>query len=387
MSQPTSENAKQRSLIDRVAFNYFIKMVKKQSVQAEDDYHILNDKEVKAIHQIRRWALAWSAALGVLGVLVLYLPIHFFPALFPSISMNLPWWGPAKVPVVSTIYSIVLVVIEVYFLTIVSLQAVHKMAKVCGFPNIDDPDYEKHLEGLYSIGMERESTEMANYGINPMAGLNKYYLMLVVVINRLKGTITNLLIKLLLKHLLGRVMLRLWINLAGIPVYAFWNAWATNTVLKEAKVRIMAPNMVIQLTDQLYELLKDDEEFKDFLFDALQFIAVIKRKFHHNHYFLVEKLILKFDIETKDQKALGRAQLIDRVNSINPEAREGIAKLFLFGMIIDGKLSLKEKKTLQELQQQGLITFDWATLKSWERSFVNGQGLEELLASKVLQNA
>lgn len=387
MSQPIIESAKKRSLIDRLAFNYFIKMVKKYAAEAEDEYHLLNDKEVKAIHKIRQWALIWSAVLGVLGVLVLYLPIHFFPWLFPDTLINLPWLGLTKVPIISTIYSIVLVVIEIYYLTIVSLQAVHKMAKVCGFPNANDPDYEKHLEGLYSIGMERESTEMAKYGINPMAGLNKYYLMLIVVVNRLKGTITNLLIKLLLKRLLGRVMLRLWINLAGIPVYAFWNAWATNSVIKEAKVRIMAPNMVIRLTDQLYEILKDDEEFKDFLFDALQFIAVIKRKFHHNHYFLVEKLILKFDIETKDQQTLAQEELIAKLNSINSEAREGIAKLFLFGMIIDGKLSLKEKKTLQELQKRGLVTFDWSILKRWEHSFVNGQGLDELLESRVLQKA
>lgn len=387
MSEPIIQTAKKRSLIDRLAFNYFIKMVKSHATQADDEYHILNDNEVKSLEKIRRWALVWSATLGVLGVLVLYLPIHLMPWLFPDTLINLPWWGPTKVPIVSTIYSIVLVVVEIYYLTIVSLQAVHKMAKVCGFPNAQDPDYQKHLEGLYSIGMERKSTEMAKYGINPMAGLNKYYLMLIVVINRLKGTITNLLIKLLLKRLLGRVMLRLWINLAGIPVYAFWNAWATSSVLKEAKVRIMAPNMVIQLTDQLYELLKDDEEFKDFLFDALQFIAVIKRQFHHNHYFLVEKLITKFDIETKDQKILEREELINKLNNLNSDAREGIAKLFLFGMIIDGKLSLKEKKTLQQLQKQGLVTFDWSTLKSWERSFVSGQGLDELLSNRVLQDA
>lgn len=385
MSQPII-NTKKRSLVDRLAFNYFIRMVKGHPKEAEDAYHILNDNEVKAIHRIRTWALAWSAALGILGVLILYLPIFYLPGWFPDTVMNLPWLGTTKVPIITTVYGVLLVVIEIYYLTIISLQAVHKMAMVCGFPDPADPDYQKHLEGLYSIGMERESKEMAKYGINPLAGLNKLYLMIVVLLHRMKGTITNLLIKLILKRLLGRVVLRIWINLIGMPVYAFWNAWATNAVIKEAKVRIMAPNLVIRLTNQLHEILKDDAEFKDFLYDALQFIAVIKRKFHHNHYFLVEKLIKKFDIETKEQKALEKDALLDKVRKINPDAREGIAKLLLFGMIIDGKLSLKEKRTLQELQKLNLITFDWQTLKSWERSFVNGQGLDELLSTKVLQD-
>lgn len=385
MSQTIINTTKKRSPIDRLAFNYFIKMVKKQAGTAQDEYHILNENEVQAIRRIRNWALAWSAGLGILGVVVLYLPFYFMRSIFPDTAMHLPFLGHMKLPIIFTVYSTILVVVELYYLTIINLKAVHKMAKVCGFPNTNDPDYEKHLEGLYSIGMERESKEMSKYGINPLAGMNRYYLIVIVLLNRLKGTITNLLIKLIFKRLLGRIVLRIWIDLLGMPVYAFWNALAAHKVINEAKVRIMAPNLINQLTNQLHEELKDDEEFKDFLYDALQFIAVIKRKFHHNHYLLVEKLITKFDIQTKEEKALEKDELLDKVRNINSDAREGIAKLFLFGMIIDGKLSLKEKRTLEELQKLQLITFHWETLKSWEQSFFNGQGLDELLSTKVLQ--
>ncbi|OJJ22403.1 hypothetical protein BKI52_06900 [marine bacterium AO1-C] len=388
MSQSViNTSPKKRSFIDRLAFNYFIKMVKEQSGNAEDDFHILNENEVKSIHQIRRWALGWSAILGVLGVVVLYIPLYAWPTLFPKTTIHFPWIGTQKVPIIFTIYSTILVVIELYYLTIVNLQAVHKMAKVCGFPQKDDPDYEKHLEGLYSIGMERESTEMQKYGINPLAGINKYYLMLVLILNRLKGTITNLLVKLVFKRLLGRIVLRVYIDLLGMPVYAFWNALAAHKVLREAKVRIMAPNLINQLTNNLYEDLEHDEEFKDFLYDALQLIAVVKRTFHHNHYLLVEKLITKFDIPIKEEQAemLKKDALLEKVKGINGEAREGIAKLCIFGMMIDGSLSRKERDLLDELQNLGLIEYEWQTLKKWEQSFVNGQGLDEFFGQQLLK--
>ena len=389
MSQSAiNTSSKKRSFIDRLAFNYFIKMVKEQAVEAEDEFHILNEKEVKSIQQIRTWALGWSAALGVLGVVVLYIPYHLWKAtLFPDTTMTLPWVGEQKLPIIFTIYSTILVVIELYYLTIVNLQAVHKMAKVCGFPQKDDPDYEKHLEGLYSIGMERDSKEMQKYGINPLAGINKYYLMIVVLLNRLKGTITNLVVKLIFKRLLGRIVLRVYIDLLGMPVYAFWNALAAHKVLREAKIRIMAPNLINQLTNQLYDELKHDEQFKDFLYDALQLIAVVKRTFHHNHYLLVEKLITKFDIPIKEEQAemLKKDALLDKVKSINAEAREGIAKLCIFGMMIDGSLSNKERDLLDELQNLDLIKYEWKTLKKWEQSFVNGQGLDEFFGQQILK--
>ena len=389
MSQSViNTSGKKRSFIDRLAFNYFIKMVKEQSGNAEDEFHILNENEVKSIQQIRNWALGWSIALGVLGVLMLYIPYHLWQkTLFPETTLHLPWVGTQNLPIIFTIYSTILVVIELYYLTIVNLQAVHKMAKVCGFPQKDDPDYEKHLEGLYSIGMERESKEMQKYGINPLAGINKYYLMLVVILNRLKGTITNLLIKLIFKRLLGRIVLRVYIDLLGMPVYAFWNALAAHKVLREAKVRIMAPNLIKQLTNNLYEDLSHDEEFKDFLYDALQLIAVVKRTFHHNHYLLVEKLITKFDIPIKEEQAemLKKDELLEKVKGINGEAREGIAKLCIFGMMIDGSLSKKERELLDELQSLDLIEYDWQTLKKWEQSFVSGQGLNEFFGQQLLK--
>ena len=375
---------KQRTLLhEKYAFRYFQRLNRKRVEQA-DDYHTLNELEIKSIAATRKKSLFLAALFGTLGVLLLYLPLYFFPNFFWQIQMDLPYLGTMPIPVGFGIYGTVLAVAEITALVLLNLRTVYKVAYICGFPNIDDPNYEKHIQTLFEVGLEKPNKEILMFGINPLAGLSKLNIFFFTFFNLLKATLSNVLVKMFLARVLGRFALRAYIDLIGIPIFAFWNMYTTNRVIREAKVRIMAPNMIEHLNDKLYIALKDNEDFKRTLYDALQFIAVTKRTFHHNHFLLVDKLIHVFSIEIKKQKPLSRVELIHRVEMLDDDAKQGLARLLIFGMLIDGRLSIREKSVLDELSRQGLIHINFATLKAWEKSFIEGRGLNQLLETKIV---
>ena len=69
------------SWIESLAVNYFHKKALKKIVTV-DEFHIMNSQEQKTIKRVTLIAVILSAIYGVMGVIVLYLPIYNFPNFF-----------------------------------------------------------------------------------------------------------------------------------------------------------------------------------------------------------------------------------------------------------------------------------------------------------------
>ena len=95
----------------------------------------------------------------------------------------------------------------------------------------------------------------------------------------MKAALTNFLFKLLVRRVLGRYALRMVMDFAGVPVYAFWNCWAANRVMNETRVRVMAAPVIKDIAKQIYVEQRDNPEFVKELYYILDYIAIVKRKF------------------------------------------------------------------------------------------------------------
>jgi hypothetical protein len=349
--------------------------------------HLLSEKEKKALQNLRWQTLFLAGLFGGLGVVLLYLPYHLFGHIFWIVKADLPWLGLTELPVGFTVYGIALAIVEIFALTFLNLHTVRKMANICGFAQPDDRDFRRQNEVLFEVGLEKPADKLLTFGIDPFEGLSKTKLLIFNTLVALKATLSNMFVKIVVSRILTRFAIRA--NLAdyvGVPIFAFWNIYATNRVIYEAKIRILAPNLIAQLNRHLYSELSDNEEFKEVLFDILKFIAIAKRDFHHNHYLLVESMIKTFKIQVEKRKNLNQIDLVQKIQQLSPEVKEGLAKLFIFGILIDGRLSNQELRVLEGLAQESkLIKFDSQMLKKWENSFINGNGLENLYKTKISQ--
>lgn len=344
----------------------------------EDELYILSERELNDLKKIRIRTYIKAGIAGVLGVVFLYLPYHFFgELLFPKRLITLPYVEiDLELEVEFLIYSLILVIIEIYYLTYINIHAVSAIAKACGCPNNSDPYLEENVNALVNVGLEKTQKELKQLGINPYNGLSKIAVWIFQMIVKLKAAVSGFLWKLIVKKLLGRYALRMLVDLLGAPLYAAWNIYASRKVMNEARVRVMAPPLINKFTTLLHNKYKDNNEFKSILYDAMQAISTTKRSFHYNHFLLASSLFNKFNIEIVEKPKLN-SQFLKEIDELSPEIQKSVSKLILFGIIIDGGLTNIEKRSIHRLRKEGVLYYSMEEIKQWSENFFEGKGLDD----------
>lgn len=368
---------------------YFQKLFHAKKNEEDDEKELLTEEKQKELKKIKLNLIFWAATYGACGVTFLYLPFYFFPFLFPFYNIKIAGMTIPFSPIF-TVYGLILAVWEIVALTILNLKMVVKVSHISNFPTYQDKDFDQKFQVLYEVSVEKQSKELLDFDINPLEGLSKWQIYFYTIWNKIKATLGNIIIKVILGRIFGRFILRYsilkyFIDFVSLPIFAFWDAYTSYRVFRETKVRVLAPKVVKYFVLTFKRNFYENENFKSVLLDSLRFIAIAKRSFHHNHYLLAQNIVYSFDLVIdKNREKLTLSQLLHKIEDLTLEERLALAKLFVLGMLIDGQLSKRDWYVLQMLDKKdNLIQFDYKTLKKWEHDFIDGKGLTELLKSKL----
>lgn len=351
--------------------------------QTGQDLYLLSDQEQKVLASIRKSAYLKAGIAGALGVILLYVPYHLFGSiLFPERLIFIPFLNETiALEVEFLVYSVVLVVIEIAYLTYLNIKMVSAITATCGSPSKQDQKYEENLNSLVLVSLEKKEKELAKIGINPFDGLSKWAVMAYQILLKLKAAMSGFVLKLIVKKLAGRYLLRIFVDLAGIPIYVFWNIWGVRIVMREALVRVMAPPLIKKFVDQLAEEFHGREDFQRLIFPALQTIAVSKRAFHYNHYLLATSLMERFSAVAKENKADTKI-FLKLLHQQNSDIKQAIGFVLVFGMILDGRLSAREHRLLAELRESGCVACSNHEINGWAEDYLKGRGLERFFKAQ-----
>ena len=373
-------DVKKRSFLEQYAYN---ELTRNKGNQQGEELYLLSEKELAALKKVRIATFTKAIVAGALGVILLYVPYHLWGEfLFPVTQVFIPIYdGYIPLEIEFLAYSILLVILEIWYLTVINIKAVSQIANACGCPNTNDPNFEDNTNALIAVGLEKKQKELSSIGINPFEGLSKFSLILYQVLLKLKAALSGFLMKLLVTKILGRYALRIIVDLAGIPIYAFWNAWGVRTIMNEARVRVMAPPLIKKFTQQLYDEFKDNVEFKSAIYNTLQAISTSKRSFHYNHFLLATSVLNQFNIPVDSTPEFEEDFLL-KVPKFDDAVEKAVAKLLLCGIMIDGRLSLREKRALQNLRELKVMPYSKEEVKRWTKDYFEGRGLEEFLHLK-----
>ena len=348
--------------------------------QDADELFVLTDVEAAQLARIHRHTIVRAGLAGALGVVLLYVPLYLFgESLFPAQDFAVPFLNrEISVSPYFLAYSGVLVLLEIWYLTYLNIKSVAEISRVCGHPNPADEYYQDNLEALIAVGIEKKDRKLESLGINPFNNLSKFWLAVFYVLTKMKAALSNALFTLLVKKLMGRYALRQFVDFAGIPIYAFWNIWAARRVMHETRVRAMAPPLILKCVEALYAQQQDNAEFKAHIYDMLQLISESKRSYHYNHFLLSVVLLNKFDVQIKENPDFA-SDFMNKIAHLSDQTREGFNKLFVFGIMIDGKISRREKKFLRRLYEQGVIRHPEDKILKWSHEYFNGKGIDQFL--------
>lgn len=360
------------------AYKYFQRISEKKQ-EPEDAFHIINDRERAAIKKVKQIAMLSAGLTGAFAVAIYYIPLYIFPEFFKQFNQMISLFGfSIEINLVTISFSLILIFLEIFILTRINIRAVAETANACGFPDKRDPHHDLHLEQLFNVGLETKNKETLKFGIDPYEGVPKFYIMLFTIWNLVKATLTNFFVKMIVVKIFARAELRAYADLIGIPVFAIWNAVASWRIIESAKVYIMAPGVIHQLAKEV-EYLKDDIDFKQNIFDAMQYVVTVKRSFHHNHYLLVTKLIEVFDLTNFKDAEPNPTAFLKNISDSPENIKKAYSKLIMMGMFIDGSISRKDQRVLKKLYNENVININPLRVKVWSKQFRNGEGLDTFI--------
>lgn len=361
-------------MLQSLVKTYLVKRPK--NIKPIDEWFILNVYERAKIKKEGRKLLALSALTGGIGVILYYLPYHLCPTCFPS--TNIKVWGQEwHIPILLNLYSLLLGIVEIGVLTYLNLNAVHKIADVCGYPDKDDPWYDPYLTSLADASLSKEEKGVLTLGLNPLLGIPKVFIFLITIFNFIKAALSNFLIRILVKRVLGRFFLAQLLDYVSVPVYALWNVYSAHKVIQEAKIRVMAPKLIDQVCDIFHQKFQDNPAFIEHLHQVLQAMTATSRRFHYAHYVYASKLLHTFQIPpTKKAEIIDITKLLEEQKN---EIKYAYFFVLVFGFIIDGNLGEAEKKLIRKLNQAGIINLSPDIVSAWQIAYLEGYGMKRLM--------
>ena len=354
---------------DHLAMRYLRQAL--DTTHPTDEPYVLNANECRLIRRTKALTLITAALLGMLGVVLLYIPQYYWPHLFVDTPIR-AFDTVYQVPLVTALYGILLVYVEVNLLIATNLRGVQSIMKACQFPRAHDAQYDRHLRALADAALERSNQGVLRFGIDPYLNMPRWGLSLFFVLNIAKAVLSTLVIKFVVKRFLGRYVLRQVTDLAGMPIYALWNAWASWQVLHEAQIRVMAPATIREFVGELHEEWGQSDEFRPLILETLQYVAILKRQYNYAHFLLTETLIDRFQLRT-DATLTGH--FAERVMQTPAPVRRSLERLIVFGVLVDGRLSWLEKRRLSQLRRKGFLTYSTDDIQRIGDDYNQGRGL------------
>jgi hypothetical protein len=234
--------------------------------------------------------------------------------------------------------------IEFFLLFKIGLYQAYLMAECANLELTEEPELITPVPGMLArIALEIPDPELLLFGIDPYKSLNKRTVFLKTALYKIKVMASNLFAKVLLKAVLGRTGLRVYIEYISAPITGFWDALVTFNILTELRKRIISR----KIAEKIFIFIKENHSEisligKQTLLRAIANSIVFTKTFHPNFEYLLLKLVkefqIPFDMEEMDDKDHFEASIA----KCPPNEAKLAFTVFLLASSFDGRLSADE---------------------------------------------
>jgi hypothetical protein len=381
-------NVVEAPLLERLGVRYFQRLSQAAGrVDAGDGVHYLNPDERHAMRRVERGAILRACAAGALSTVVsATAEVLAHPLLGPNpdtatVGAQLHFW--AIVGAATAGASIV----EIAYLYWDGLRSVHRLAQVAGldlFP--DDTHIEGHGErAAVAHAMARAALELPNptaamLGVDPRREASKLGLVVASILYKLKVSVSNFIIKALVRRMLGRAFVRAWLPFVAVPITAIWNGLVAWLVIREARLRAMGPSAVVEMVTNVLSTYSEplSADGQAAVLRAVASSIVRTRDLHPN---LVALLVhAKRCLGDADTHALDDSRnFLAALHSLVPGEQTLVLEMLSVAAIIDGRLTPAEKLLLRDARAVCGRSSDLAATQRLRRAFVAGDALDVAL--------
>jgi hypothetical protein len=354
--------------------------------ESADAIHLLNPDERKALRGVERGAIARAAIAGALSTIV---------SATVELTVARPLLGPkpryatfadeVRFYAVVGAATIVASVIEILFLYWDGLRSVHRLAHEAGLDLFPGEDDDKAI----SSAMARAALELPNpavslFGVDPRREASRLRLVVASIVYKAKISVTNFLVKALVRRALGRAFVRSWLPFVAVPLTAAWNAVVCWLIMREARIRAMGPSAAREMIDVVFAGQESDlsAEAKACALRAVASSIVRTEDLHPNLVALFREVGSRVGGAVNERAVGDRGDLddtrafLERLRGLGAKEQTDVLRILAIASIIDGRLTRAERRLLTEARAACGREPDLASIERLRRAFVDGDPID-----------
>jgi len=390
---PSAERPKtsdDEPLLVRLGVRYFRNLSSKvRPLEALDAVHLLNASEREALRRIERGAIVRAAIAGGISTIV---------AAAVEVGVAMPLYGhrhptfgdQVRFYAIVGAATVVTSVIEILYLYWDGLRAVHRLSHEAGLDLFPTQDDDKAL----AAAMARAALELPNpttglFGVDPRREASKLRLVAASLVYKLKVSVTNFLVKALVRRMLGRAFVRGWLPFVAVPITAAWNALVCWLIMREARIRAMGPSAAREMIDIAFAGERPlSARGKAAVLRAVASSIVRTEDLHPNLAALLHEVALRVrDVPRLDPRerldAADDAGDLDdsraflaAIGRLDRAEQRIVLRVLAIASIIDGRLTRAEKRLLVEARSVCSLPADLSGVERLRRAFIDGDPIE-----------
>ncbi len=370
-------------LLERFGISYLHRLAGKEGEKPLDTQaiHILTEEDRKQMRRVERrasWLIAFVGAVSAsISVFAYYMaePILYRVA-DPGWQIWLEFYAwVGGVTLLAT-------ALEIFYIHITSIKATQKLAAIAGLDLFPDGTPESATAYiLVRAALELPNPPATDLGLDHHRESSKWIILFATLIYKIKIFATNVIARLILRRLLGRVVARVWLELIAIPVTAAWNYAAARVVMREARVRTLGPSLAREFVDRL----KEEKELlspqaKECLLQAVGANIVRTVDPHPNLVLLFRLLAEAFEVDPMSETEFDSSQaLLANLANLSGMEQSYVLKVLETATLIDGRMRRREISLLEAASKKTQRSFDLDKLKDLRKQFMQGQAILDRL--------
>jgi hypothetical protein len=371
--------ATKKPFLERVGVRYFrARSTTKRAVSSGDAVHVLNAEERAALRRIQAGAIFRSALAGALsGGVSAAAEVVAEPLLPPGASVfsmdGVRYW--------TFLGSITLLaaVLEILFLYWDTLRSVHELARVAGL-ELFGKDRQSSDEALVDA-LARAALELPNpidgaERVNPHREVKKWRLVLASLAYKAKVSVTNFLVKLLVRRIMGRVGVRsvlgALVPFVAVPVTAAWNGLVTWKLMREARIRAMGPSAVAELVDVAFSDVANLSAQGRLSAVRAVAAAIVRTQDLHPNLVRMLTLVSQRAGDTGNNELDDVGVFLATLKTLAPEELRLCLQLLALALAVDGKLTARESTLWKDALAGAGRPVDLTSLEALRRAFAAG---------------
>lgn len=380
-SSPTKTPPAQ-PLLERLGVLYFRRMSSVlPDVNAQDAVYVLNADERKTLGSLVRGAvfragLAGAASAALAAGAEVYAE-HRYGAEHASTDIAIRYWG------IVLGVTVIAAVLEIVFLYWDSLRTVHRMARAAGYDPFGKTASDEQT--AVAAALARAALELPNptetaFGVNPHREASKIKLIFASLLYKVKVSITNFAVKLLVRRIAGRALVRTWLPFVAVPGTAAWNGIVCYVVLREARIRVMGPSAAHELVHAIFDQgIQTTSEGRMTLVRAVASSIVRTEDLHPN----LQAVLIEVVKRVTDPLPGGIDDsriFLEKLRALDKAEQKMVLQVLSAAAIIDGRFSGTEKKLVCEALEACGLPADARPVERLRKAFIRGDGSLDTLA-------